>query len=86
MRTRCKVLTAYRCCSGVSPWANIFVQGSQLRRIPPPLINRTQTTRLWVSGGFCFQVLHEPLKRRLIRIVVFPVAEVRDKVLAYLAC
>src|SRR5664280_1163926 len=36
-------------------------------------------------AGFCFQILHPPLKRRLIRVVVLPVTEVGDKVLAYLA-
>src|SRR5271157_5383728 len=36
-------------------------------------------------AGFGFQVLHQPLKRRLIRVVVLPVAEVGDEVLAYLA-
>jgi len=34
---------------------------------------------------FGFQIADQPLKRRLIRIVVFPVAEVGDEVLAYLA-
>src|ERR1022692_3340224 len=33
----------------------------------------------------CLQVLPQPLKRLLIRIVVLPVAEVGDEVLAYLA-
>ncbi len=32
-----------------------------------------------------FQITHQPLKRRLVRVVVLPVAEVRDEVLAYLA-
>jgi hypothetical protein len=36
-------------------------------------------------AGFCFQILHQPLKRSLVRVVVFPVAKVGDEVLAYLA-
>src|SRR5271157_5738064 len=31
-------------------------------------------------AGNCFQILHQPLKRGLIRVVVFPVAEVGDEV------
>ena len=36
-------------------------------------------------AGLPFQVLHQSLKRRLVRVVVLPVAEVGDEVLAYLA-
>ena len=36
-------------------------------------------------AGLSFQIADQPLKRRLIRIVVFPVAEVGDEELAYLA-
>src|SRR5271165_4222747 len=39
------------------------------------------------QAGFTLrlQILHQPLKRRLIRIVILPVAEVGDEVLPYLA-
>src|SRR5271165_738733 len=34
---------------------------------------------------FSFQIAYQPLKRRLVRVMVLPVAEVGDEVLAYLA-
>src|SRR5271165_5203606 len=37
------------------------------------------------GGTLRLQILHQPLKRRLIRIVILPVAEVGDEVLPYLA-
>src|SRR5208337_1106155 len=56
-------------------------------RIVIPSDERSEESRdlLLLPTTHCFQVLHQPFKRRAIRIVLLPVAEVGDEVLAYLA-
>jgi hypothetical protein len=64
--------------------------GSVLYRCRPahPRKGKPLCVRQRTSAGpalFCLEVSHPPLKSRLIRVVIFPIAEVWNEVLSNLA-